>query len=179
MVDAAPVKPALVKKRNNDKKSSSSPHRKKKDLKWDEAKIEEHDKLRGTRMKIDEPNTPFAHYDSGSDTDGSHNAASKEAGELSWDHLQNKLESVAAVRDAYPSSPSSHDAVHDDQLHNSDAEDEHQKEIKAMEFKEHRKRHYNEMELVRKYREENVDEDEGDNDADDENENDRKPSASS
>ncbi|CAE8599186.1 unnamed protein product, partial [Polarella glacialis] len=27
---------------------------------WDEAAIAEHDKLRGTRQKIDEPDTPFA-----------------------------------------------------------------------------------------------------------------------
>jgi protein phosphatase inhibitor 2 len=31
-------------------------------LKWDEETIAEHDKERGTRMKIDEPNTPF-HFD--------------------------------------------------------------------------------------------------------------------
>ena len=41
--------------------------------------------------------------------------------------------------------------------------------MKALEFKEHRKRHYNEMELVRKFRQQHqgVDDDE-DNDADDE-----------
>jgi hypothetical protein len=31
-------------------------------IRWDEETILEHDKLRGTRMKIDEPNTPFAHH---------------------------------------------------------------------------------------------------------------------
>jgi len=30
---------------------------------WDEEVIEEHNKLRGTRMKIDEPDTPFEHGD--------------------------------------------------------------------------------------------------------------------
>jgi protein phosphatase inhibitor 2 len=30
-------------------------------LKWDDDTIAEHDKLRGTRMKIDEPNTPYHH----------------------------------------------------------------------------------------------------------------------
>jgi protein phosphatase inhibitor 2 len=133
------VKPAL--KKHAGKKKS-----KKKDLKWDEAKIAEHDELRGTRMKIDEPNTPFAHYDSGSETDGSHNA-NKNTPELSWDHLQNKLDAAAAARDAYPSSPSSHGDVD-----NPDAEEDRKKELKEMEFKEHRKRHYNEMELVRQFR---------------------------
>jgi len=34
-------------------------------LQWDEETIAEHDKLRGTRQKIDEPPTPYAyhHYD--------------------------------------------------------------------------------------------------------------------
>ena len=38
---------------------------------WDEEVIKEHDKLRGTRMKIEEPNTPYNHqrYDT-SLTDG-------------------------------------------------------------------------------------------------------------
>jgi len=42
---------------------------------WDEAVIAEHDKLRGTRMKIDEPDTPFAYggddgLEEASDDDG-------------------------------------------------------------------------------------------------------------
>ena len=35
-------------------------------LKWDEETIAEHDKERGTRMKIAEPNTPF-HFDEAGD----------------------------------------------------------------------------------------------------------------
>eukprot|EP00629_Pelagomonadales_sp_RCC1024_P015791 CAMPEP_0119263486 /NCGR_PEP_ID=MMETSP1329-20130426/2878_1 /TAXON_ID=114041 /ORGANISM="Genus nov. species nov., Strain RCC1024" /LENGTH=164 /DNA_ID=CAMNT_0007263193 /DNA_START=212 /DNA_END=706 /DNA_ORIENTATION=- len=34
---------------------------------WDEATIAEHDKERGTRMKIDEADTPFARYEAGAD----------------------------------------------------------------------------------------------------------------
>lgn len=37
---------------------------------WDEQTIAEHDKLRGTRQKIDEPSTPF-HYGSGESSQGS------------------------------------------------------------------------------------------------------------
>lgn len=34
-------------------------------IKWDEEVIREHDKKRGTRMKIDEPKTPFHYLDEG------------------------------------------------------------------------------------------------------------------
>mmetsp|Transcript_33270 Transcript_33270/g.68051 ORF Transcript_33270/g.68051 Transcript_33270/m.68051 type:complete len:171 (-) Transcript_33270:181-693(-) len=37
--------------------------RRKSEVTWDEEVIAEHDKLRGTRMKIDEPDTPFEHGD--------------------------------------------------------------------------------------------------------------------
>lgn len=37
---------------------------------WDEPTIAEHDKLRGTRQKIDEPSTPY-HYGSGESSAGS------------------------------------------------------------------------------------------------------------
>ena len=46
---------------------------KKQGVKWDEEVIAEHDKLRGTRMKIEEPNTPYNHekYDTSmGDEDG-------------------------------------------------------------------------------------------------------------
>jgi protein phosphatase inhibitor 2 len=148
-------------------------------LKWDEKAIEEHDQLRGTRMKIDEPNTPYTHYDSGSETDGSASRPKSpitEKHQLQWDHLERKLDSVAAVRDAYPSSPSSHASAGD--IHDPE---EKKAEMKALEFKDHRKRHYNEMELVRQFRKEHPDqaeplaandneEENNDNDADDEDE---------
>mmetsp|Transcript_7937 Transcript_7937/g.22648 ORF Transcript_7937/g.22648 Transcript_7937/m.22648 type:complete len:186 (+) Transcript_7937:113-670(+) len=173
--DAHPVKPALKHTDNNNNGIGSGKKKKanKGGLKWDEAKIEEHDKLRGTRMKIEEPNTPYHHYDSGSETDGSQ-GGHKDKG-LSWDHLENKLAGVAAAREAYPSSPSASSSHGGDDLI---TEEQRQKEIKEIEFKEHRKRHYNEMELVRKFRQEHpegpivdaaeADQDDEDNDADDE-----------
>jgi protein phosphatase inhibitor 2 len=174
------VKPALItdksKRRHQSKKQA--PH-----LKWDEKAIEEHDQLRGTRMKIDEPNTPYTHYDSGSETDGSASRPKSPVTQknnqhnLQWDHLERKLDSVAAVRDAYPSSPSSHASGGDGDMEEGEAQDpeERKAEMKELEFKEHRKRHYNEMELVRKFRQEHPDPaepmaEEEDNDADDEDE---------
>ncbi|KAL3908710.1 MAG: hypothetical protein SGARI_002941, partial [Bacillariaceae sp.] len=157
------VKPALKHSDDDDvdMKAGGSPnsHKKKKHskkkgvhLKWDEAKIKEHDELRGTRMKIEEPNTPYNHYyDSGSETDGSmssakhnkKNATGAENSAISWDALTNKLEAHAAVKDAYPSSPSSRGGESDGE----EFVESRKKELKDMEFKEHRKRHYNEMEL--------------------------------
>jgi protein phosphatase inhibitor 2 len=143
-------------------------------LKWDEKAIEEHDQLRGTRMKIDEPNTPYAQYDSGAESDDSRRPKSPACQKptLSWDVLQTRLDSVAAVRDAYPSSPSSHaTGGHDGDDHDGDGEhdhadaaaaggsgggggDERKSEMRKLEFREHRKRHYNEAEALRKFREE-------------------------
>jgi protein phosphatase inhibitor 2 len=155
------VKPALK------KKPEPLPSEEKKHLKWDEEAIEEHDLLRGTRMKIDEPNTPYTHYDSGAESDGSGRPKSPatQKNNICWDTLQTRLDSVAAVREAYPSSPSSHGA----EAEHSEGEGggEREKEMHKMEFQEHRKRHYNEMEQVRQFRQEHPDlEDDVSGDAD-------------
>ena len=152
------VKPAL-------KKEDMGNERKDRHLKWDEKAIEEHDLLRGTRMKIDEPNTPFAQYDSGAESDGSGRPKSpaQQKVTLSWDVLQTKLDSVAAVRMAYPSSPSSSHAGETD---HSDVEEERKKEVRRLEFREHRKRHYNEMEVVWRFRQEHQDDEEEEDDDD-------------
>lgn len=71
---------------------------------------------------------------------------------LNWDQLQNKLTDVATN---YPSSPSS--------FGGGDFSDEDRK----LEFLEHRKKHYNEMELVRKFRAEHPDDMDEDDDDDD------------
>jgi len=177
------VKPALKKdnsktKRNSsnnspDSNNSSASNKKKqhdKHLKWDEQAIEEHDQLRGTRMKIDEPNTPYTHYDSGAESDDSRRPKSpahqKQA--LSWDTLQTRLDSVAAVREQYPPS--------DSPLGEGEPSDEEErkKEMRKLEFKEHRKRHYNEFELVKRFRQEHAEDDDdaptNDEDSNDNNE---------
>jgi protein phosphatase inhibitor 2 len=189
---AVPVKPALKKTGTSlaQRKSAAAAANESETLTWDEAVIEEHDLLRGTRMKIEEPKTPF-HYEkeedeeeeyhhhhhhhrnendlepgsstAGRSTIGTNEFGSPSAGsasgsgsgsglgDLQWDHLERKLHSVAAVREAYP-----HRHQHDEEEDKSGGAgagapltDE---ERKALEFKEHRKRHYNEMELVRQFR---------------------------
>lgn len=162
-----PVKPAL--------KLGKKPKKQNKHLKWDEQAIEEHDLLRGTRMKIDEPNTPFTYYsDSGAESDDSRRCKSpaQQKPALSWDTLETRLHSVANVRQQYPSSPtSSHGGAETDQ---SDVEEERKKEMRRLEFKDHRKRHYDEYQMIKKFRQEHPDEveddEEANNDADVEDE---------
>ncbi len=184
-----PVKPALKSTssmdeddddNNNDvaiPRRRTKKKKKNRALTWDEAKIEEHDKLRGTRMKIDEPNTPFAHYDSGSETDASVSSAkgAKDHHKISWDALTNKLDAHAAAVALYPpSSPSSHGGAITDDEDQEQTKDSQKREMKKLAFREHRKNHYNEMELVRRFRQDHADDDgdddDEDNDGDDENE---------
>lgn len=149
-----PVKPALI-LQNNKKKKSTTKH-----LKWDEQAIEEHDLLRGTRMKIDEPNTPYTYYsDSGAESDDSRKHCKSPAQQkpsLSWNTLETRLHSVANVREQYMSSPtSSFGGAETDQ---SDVEEERKKEMQRLEFRDHRKRHYDEYQMIKKFRQEHPDE---------------------
>ena len=86
---------------------------------------------------------------------------------MNFDALNNKLHGVAAVRDQYPSSPSSHG----DAASESDAEEERRRKLKHMEFEQHRKQHYNEFELLKRFRQKHPDdlelEDDDDGDAGD------------
>lgn len=50
---------------------------------WDEETIAEHDLLRGTRQKIDEPDTPYHYYGSDHENDGAAAAATGEHGAVS------------------------------------------------------------------------------------------------
>ena len=87
-------------------------------------------------FKIDEPNTPF-YYDSGAESDGSHQKSpSRKRPTIDFDLLQDKLTDVVAT---CPSSPSSHG--------DSSVDDE-----KKRQFREHRKKHYNEIDKVRQFR---------------------------
>jgi protein phosphatase inhibitor 2 len=103
------------------------------------------------KNQIDEPNTPY-NYDSGAESDCSNTRSPKEArNALDFEQLQGKLVDVAA--NCPPSPASSHGDQSDD-------------EGKKKAFAANRKKHYNEMELVKKFREEHAnDEDEG-NEAD-------------
>ena len=150
------VKPALTKHPHYQVSTNKNKNerKKKKVLSWDEHAIEEHDQLRGTRMKIDEPKTPFTHYaldghhmDEGDEISVKSHSPSdheKNTSKLCWETLEKKLEHVAANRQR-SSSISSISSKEEESL---------------SEFKKKRSKHYNEMEMVRKFRLENNIEDE-------------------
>mmetsp|Transcript_3780 Transcript_3780/g.4633 ORF Transcript_3780/g.4633 Transcript_3780/m.4633 type:complete len:191 (+) Transcript_3780:117-689(+) len=170
---AQPVKPALVVDGKKKKKKKS-----KKALTWDEHAIEEHDLLRGTRMKIEEPNTPF-HYESQSHSSDNESESSYRSRDhtgsgnsINWSHLENKLGAVAAARQDCPPSPMSSvdGGLGNSSGPDSDVDMEKKRIImKKKEFNLHRKAHYNEMEAIKKWREEHPNGDDEDDDDEDDN----------
>ena len=129
-------------------------------LTWDEETIAMHDKERGTRGKIVEPNTPFHRYDEEEDTivdateaEGEAVSATemasrrrKEREEMlekqtnalaeNWGELQSKLEQHVQRK----SSPSSSDAT------------PQKKKKSSKDFKAKRRAHYNEYQVMKQMR---------------------------
>jgi len=97
----------------------------KKTLLWDEANLEETSKGRGTRQKINEPDTPY-HYPG--DFSISESGEEESEDSLKWDQLQTKLEAEKQKQEQ------GIDLVTDQQ----------KKEEKRKEFLQKRKSHYNE-----------------------------------
>lgn len=181
MISSSPVHNNI----NKEKGGGIESENKKKALKWDEHAIEKHDALRGTRMKIDEPKTPFNYLTYGTDlttpndsNDNNNNNNSSSSprtpprmdpfgqspsAALQWNTLESKLATVAAAREQYPTSPSSANSQDND-----DDEDitVRREKIHEQEFKIHRKNHYNEMEAVRRFQMEHADDDDDEEEED-------------
>ncbi|CAD2098408.1 protein phosphatase inhibitor 2, putative [Plasmodium vinckei brucechwatti] len=101
----------------------------KKTISWDEVTINEQDKERGSRMKILEPNTPFNFIvmDSASEDETSKIGESKintEGQDNIADDLINKLNQLVEKQDS--------------------------KGVSNIDFKEKRKKHYNEYKILQK-----------------------------
>jgi hypothetical protein len=125
-------------------------------------------------IQIDEPNTPYTHYDQSDDeqstSSGRHPRSPDEknshhAPPIPWNALESKLQAVADKRDACPLSPApSRDGASDSEgeaeLKRRKAKhDEHDKA-----FKDHRKKHYNEAEAMKRWRAEHMDDSEEESD---------------
>lgn len=161
-------------------------------VKWDEETIAEHDLLRGTRMKIEEPNTPYHYYAPEEDAavgKGAVSPALSFSGKepIEWKELEVKLQGVkddaaaeAAVAAVSPAraAKSEWDSSDDEAAAPSfaDRDAEGKKIVKDPKFSDKRKAHYNEFERVRAWKLAHAAEEE--EDEDDEAE-DKKPTPSS
>jgi len=169
--------------------------KKKKALTWDEDAIEEHDLLRGTRMKIDEPDTPFNycdHHPSDDDTSVARSVSSATNDNNSnnnnnnladnWNRLERSIAAVAAIRgrshSPSGSMSSSHnytsDSSHDGKSLSSAGSGgprlaKERIKMKEVEFKMNRKAHYNEMDELRRWKMEHGDDDDDDDEEEDMN----------
>jgi len=140
-------------------------------VKFDEATIAEHDKLRGTRQKIDEPDTPFRRdsMDSGSEMDSGTEEMLMETAkntEVVFDTsgLQGSVENGPRNDHKGKGAPGTLDLDQLQQKLQGAADEVAEEEVRHKEFAEKRKNHYNEMEMVRKWREQHQDEDDDEND---------------
>eukprot|EP00903_Cladosiphon_okamuranus_P006678 g6519.t1 len=143
---------------------------------WDEPTIAEHDKLRGTRQKIDEPSTPY-HYGSGESSTGSdcesadgkggalsagssgtgspHDRVSRSGSNSSGgggDRRGSILKVMADVSAALPSES----ALRKERQARWDSDvsqgSSHEDKEKARKFKQHREAHYNEFKALQEWR---------------------------
>ncbi|EGZ10769.1 hypothetical protein PHYSODRAFT_347553 [Phytophthora sojae] len=142
---------------------------------WDEETIALHDLDRGTRMKIDEPNTPY-HYYAESDEHGGVSPARSLSGReaqppIQWDELQSKLQDVKDKKKSeWDSSDDESSSVSSASggLSFAARDAEGIKLVKDPNFAQKRKQHYNEFERVRAWKMQHAAEGEDDEDEDEE-----------
>uniref|UniRef100_K3WN55 Protein phosphatase inhibitor 2 n=1 Tax=Globisporangium ultimum (strain ATCC 200006 / CBS 805.95 / DAOM BR144) TaxID=431595 RepID=K3WN55_GLOUD len=162
--------------------ASAAPH-----VTWDEETIAAHDLLRGTRQKIEEPNTPYHYYGSDHEDDDASSAgelgavspARSASGrehepKLEWGELQTKLQRVQDTKQQHHASEwdSSDDegSVGSKRSHFADRDEEGKKIVKDPKFADKRKSHYNEFERVKAWRQAHASGEDEDEDEDEEKE---------
>uniref|UniRef100_A0A6S8EI81 Protein phosphatase inhibitor 2 n=2 Tax=Aplanochytrium stocchinoi TaxID=215587 RepID=A0A6S8EI81_9STRA len=151
------VKPILRTTKTEDKKCEQKP---KLSIRFDEEVIAEHDKLRGTRQKIDEPKTPYRRgsFDEeyGDIPEAIANAQPKESTTSPRDPESNHVQlGNAAMVDFAGALSSRLKEVNDQSSEPTAASAAERKD-----FEERRKRHYNEFQMMKKWRETHKDGDE-------------------
>lgn len=122
---------------------------------WDEDAIAQHNLDRGTRMKIDEPDTPYHYYAEGDDVVSPARSLSGRESQLSfqWDELQSKLQDVKDKKKSeWNDSDEEGSSLASGGLHSAARDKEGKKIEKDPHFADKRKMHYNEFERVRAWK---------------------------
>eukprot|EP00943_MAST-04B_sp_MAST-4B-sp1_P001976 g1976.t1 len=147
--------------KSNDVNTSVSEDKKK--ITWDEECIKEHDKERGTRMKIVEPNTPYVYYDEDSDkaksATGEYAGAPKHTkpGELNFTELSDKLNKLkknnenggSKIKDSNKESDRISADVYTVSMAEAMAKSD---KPKNKDFANKRKAHYNEFQMMKQWK---------------------------
>ena len=133
-----------------------------KKITWDEDCIKEHDKERGTRMKIVEPNTPYVYYDEDSDKAKSATGeyagapAHTSTGELDFTELSSKLTELKKAKEAVTITSqvdASSKGIEADVYTVSMADAiKKSKKPKNKDFANKRKAHYNEFKMMKQWK---------------------------
>jgi protein phosphatase inhibitor 2 len=169
--DNTPTTPVPCLRRGDSAKSSGG-HSRPDHVRFDEEIIAEHDKLRGTRQKIDEPNTPY-HQHNVEAVDDDDNASASGAAPSSVS-ASPRVSTSTKVRkssvDFTKSSPQKSHAlqwgdlesrlkVAKDEVEGGEgvgghtpSDDTDDEAPHKREFEEHRKKHYNEFQRVKEWR---------------------------
>ncbi|CEG38937.1 protein phosphatase inhibitor ipp2 [Plasmopara halstedii] len=139
---------------------------------WDEETIARHNLDRGTRMKIDEPDTPYHYYAESNDAASPARSLSGRESQpsIQWDELQSKLQDFKENTESkWNGSDEGCSSTTSGGLAFAARDEEGKKIEKDPHFAEMRKMHYNEFERVRAWKMQHEDEDE-DEDHDEEEE---------
>ena len=138
-----------------------------KTISWDEEIIKEHDKERGTRMRIVEPNTPYVYYDEDSDkaksATGEYAGAPEHTkpGELDFTELSNKLNAVKKQQEGVSDNNNDNDKTSGENNKKIDADVYTVSMAEAMaksnkpknkDFANKRKAHYNEFQMMKQWK---------------------------
>mmetsp|Transcript_14331 Transcript_14331/g.23363 ORF Transcript_14331/g.23363 Transcript_14331/m.23363 type:complete len:157 (+) Transcript_14331:183-653(+) len=132
---------------------------------FDEAVISEHDKLRGTRQKIDEPDTPFhrGSFDDNVDMQDTEELLNETASSVKVVFNNDTAGHVVPKQGGAGDNELGKGALDmqalQSKLGEADAVPTAAKASAESDFANKRKQHYNEYEMLRKWREEHADED--------------------
>jgi len=141
------------------KKSTQPPKEKPKGLIWDEHNLTENEveKSQTTKMKIDEPKTPFNRAFKESDEEDLNSSRSYEGEGLQWQSLESAVQNLAEKEQVFDSASGSEKDDTSESEKDDKGESGSDGEKKA--FAKKRKTHYNEYKLLQQWKQRRKDED--------------------